>query len=155
MAENDLRLHKVQRPRMWVFTTDYLQSMEWPKQLTHNDQTYHYVSNEVMPAFARDVAGYALYEIKDYVQRPITHREFGSFMGAISQLMMQQHVSMEDAIANGDPFVRSYIANSIDFDPIRAAYIIENCKQMLSTAKVFTIKDHSPEELAHFAKHNK
>src|SRR5438094_9644667 len=49
MSEDNLVLHKVHNPKMWVFTKEFGSVFEWPKQLEHNKQTYHYVSNEVMP----------------------------------------------------------------------------------------------------------
>lgn len=155
MEEVNLVLHKVHNPKMWVFTKEFGSTSEWPKQLIHNNQTYHYVSNEVMPRMAASYGGYALYEIKNYVQHPVTHREFGAYMSAVASLMMQQRIPLKEANDKGEAYIRSYLTNTLDNDEIRAQYIMARGWVALNKIDLFTIADHTPEELQRYETHMK
>jgi hypothetical protein len=157
MSEDNLVLHKVHNPKMWVFTKEFGSVFEWPKQLEHNKQTYHFLSNEVMPHMAASqYGGYAVYEIRNYIQHPLTHRELGAYMAAVSSIMMQQHIPLKEANDKGAPFIKSYLLNTLDNDEIRAEFIrARGWAAVDKMTGLFTILDNSDEELQRYELHMK
>lgn len=150
MDEVNLVLHKVHNPKMWVFTKEFGSVSEWPKALEHNGQTYEYVSNEVMPRIvAGTYGGYAVYEIKNYVQRPITHREFGVFVAALGNKMMGHHCSLQQAIASieedGSDDLTMFVTNSLERDPIRARHVVKVAKEVMMQIKLVTVETNQSE----------
>jgi hypothetical protein len=97
--------------------------------------------------------GYAMYEIKNYVQHPITHREFGAYLGAVAALMMQQRIPLKEANDKGAAYILSYLANTLDRDEVRAQYIMARGWAALNKVDLFTLLDWSPEELQRYEAH--
>ena len=150
MDVDNLVLHKVYNPRMWVFTKEFGSIFEWPKKLEHNGQTYEFVANEVMPHIVSGhFGGYAQYEIKNYVQRQVTHREFGLFVAALGNKMMGHHCSLNAALASieedGSDDITIFVANSLERDPIRARWVIQTAMKVMKAIDFPTVENNQPE----------
>lgn len=161
---NRMVVHKVHMPDLYVFAKIGENGKEWPPTFVHNERTFYFASNEIMPnleSIASEYSGYAKYEWKEIavaaryrprpqvLQGPVTHEEFGAYLCVLGTAMRNGNNSLHDVQEPRDQSAKNamieYIETLAGCDNARALFIVNECWKQLKAATFESVAGPDPE----------
>lgn len=147
MLNDDMDVHKVVMPNIWLFCKFSAVTKEWPTTMEYNGRRYKFSAQEVMPAtHVGTYAGYAKYESMEPKIEPITHVEFGAFLQVIGTAMRNGNHSMRETLSDEDFEIAITLQSSGLVDFGRALHIVRQGMAKLATFNPETVPASDAED---------
>lgn len=153
MLEEQLAVHKVYNPFMWVFTSAP-DTKNWPQTLEHFGVEYTFKYDALLPSSAlkKQYTGYATYCIENYENFPVTHRDVGAYLVALGYSILKNDLSLGEAQAptarKAENDLEEAVVEAIPgCTKLRAKTIIDECLRRMAATDFNTISTSDPEAL--------
>lgn len=149
MLMDDIDVHTVKMPNIWLFAKFSGITKEWPTLLTYRERKYKFVGQEPLPSInIGTYSGHAKYELVDEEKAKapvwITHKEFGAVLEVIGNAMRAGNVSMNEALAESSFDIAECLqAKGVDAE--RAVYVTRKCTQTLIGLNTKSVPDETGE----------